>query len=42
MKEYMEIINILMRNERLKYTGKVFDLQRGFTLRFTPGRRPDR
>lgn len=38
MKEYLEIINILMRNEPLKYDGKLFSLQRGFTLRFTPVR----
>ncbi len=38
MKEYVEIINTLMRNEPLKHSGKVFNLQRGFTLRFTPVR----
>jgi len=38
MKEYVEIINTLMRNEPLKYSGKVFNLQRGFTLRFNPVR----
>src|SRR5215470_8817818 len=38
MKEYVEIINALMRNEPLKYSGKLFNLQRGFTLRFTPVR----
>ena len=38
MKEYIEIINTLMRNEPLKYNGKVFNLQRGFTLRFAPAR----
>jgi F420-dependent oxidoreductase-like protein len=38
LKEYIEIINSLMRNEPLKYSGKVFTLQRGFTLRFTPVR----
>lgn len=38
MKEYIEIINTLMRNEPLKHNGKVFNLQRGFTLRFTPVR----
>lgn len=36
--ECVEIINTLMRNEPLKYSGKVFNLQRGFTLRFTPTR----
>src|SRR5262249_5078626 len=38
MKECVEIINTLMRNEPLKYSGKVFNLQRGFTLRFNPVR----
>src|SRR5213594_1020795 len=38
LKEYVEIINTLMRNEPLKYSGKLFHLQRGFTLRFTPAR----
>jgi len=38
MKEYIEIINTLMRNEPLKHSGKVFNLQRGFTLRFNPVR----
>lgn len=34
MKEYVEIINMLMRNEKLVYNGKIFKLNRGFTLRF--------
>ncbi len=38
MKEYIEILNTLMRNEPLKYSGKLFNLQRGFTLRFAPVR----
>lgn len=38
LKEYVEIINALMRSEPLKYDGKLFNLQRGFTLRFTPVR----
>lgn len=38
LKEYIEIINTLMRNEPLRYSGKLFTLQRGFTLRFTPVR----
>src|SRR5918996_2967348 len=38
LKEYIEIINTLMRSEPLKYRGKLFNLQRGFTLRFTPVR----
>src|SRR5207244_1685613 len=32
------IFNILIRHEPLKYQGKVFTLQRGFTLRFPPVR----
>ena len=38
LKEYIEIINTLMKGEKLNYKGKVFDLQRGFTLRFKPVR----
>ncbi len=38
LKEYVEILNTLMHGEPLKYDGKVFNLQRGFTLRFTPVR----
>ena len=38
MREYVEIINTLMKGEPLKYSGKVFDLQRSFTLRFQPVR----
>lgn len=38
LKEYVEIINALMRSEPLKHDGKVFHLQRGFTLRFAPVR----
>ena len=38
MREYVAIINTLMKGEPLKYSGKVFDLQRGFTLRFQPVR----
>lgn len=38
MREYVEIINTLMKGEPLKYSGKVFDLQRGFALRFQPVR----
>ena len=36
LREYVEIINTIMRGEPLKYSGKLFDLQRGFTLRFKP------
>ncbi len=38
LREYVEIINTIMRGEPLKYSGKLFDLQRGFTLRFKPVR----
>src|SRR5262249_60729375 len=38
MKGYIGAINTLRRNEPLKYSGKLFNLQRGFTLRFTPVR----
>ncbi len=38
MREYVEIINTIMKGEPLKYSGKLFDLQRGFTLRFQPVR----
>ncbi len=36
LREYVEIINTIMCGEPLKYSGKLFDLQRGFTLRFKP------
>ncbi len=38
LKEYVEILNMLLRGERLHYEGKLFRLQRDFTLRFTPVR----
>mgnify|MGYP001079023767 FL=1 len=38
LREYVEIINTIMRGEPLKYSGKLFDLQRGFKLRFKPVR----
>jgi F420-dependent oxidoreductase-like protein len=38
MREYVDIINRLMKNEPLQYEGKVFRLRRGFTLRFKPVR----
>ena len=37
-REYVEIINMLLRQEKLDYDGDVFKLARGFTLRFTPVR----
>jgi alkanesulfonate monooxygenase SsuD/methylene tetrahydromethanopterin reductase-like flavin-dependent oxidoreductase (luciferase family) len=38
MRETVEIINHLMADQPLHYHGKVFDLDRGFTLRFDPVR----
>ncbi|MDH5673660.1 MAG: LLM class flavin-dependent oxidoreductase [Myxococcales bacterium] len=38
IREYIEIINGLMRGEKLHYDGHIFQLQRGFTLRFDPFR----
>ncbi len=39
LRETIEIFNILLRHEPLKYVGKVFQLDRGFTLRFEPVRK---
>ncbi len=36
IKEYTEVINMIMRQEPLNYEGKIFSLSRGFTMRFTP------
>lgn len=38
MRETVDIINMLMRGEKLLYSGKWFKMDRGFTLRFTPVR----
>jgi F420-dependent oxidoreductase-like protein len=38
MREYVEIIDQLLRGQKLNYSGEVFQLSRGFTLRFTPVR----
>lgn len=38
IKEYVDIINMIMRQEPLNYEGKIFKLARGFTMRFTPFR----
>src|SRR5215470_11721195 len=35
LKETIEIFNTLIRHEPLQYHGKLFTLERGFTLRFT-------
>jgi len=34
LREYIEIINTIMRQERLNYDGKIFKLGRGFTAQF--------
>jgi alkanesulfonate monooxygenase SsuD/methylene tetrahydromethanopterin reductase-like flavin-dependent oxidoreductase (luciferase family) len=34
LREYIEIINTIMRQQRLNYEGKVFRLERGFTMQF--------
>src|SRR5688572_9202329 len=38
MRETVQVINMLMAEEPLDFKGKLFDLQRGFTLRFKPVR----
>ncbi|HTY53976.1 MAG TPA: LLM class flavin-dependent oxidoreductase, partial [Candidatus Binataceae bacterium] len=39
MKEYVEIIDTLIAGTPLRYEGKLFKLNRGFTLRFEPPRK---
>lgn len=39
MRETIEIFNTLLRHVPLKYSGKLFTLERGFTLRFAPVRK---
>ncbi len=39
MREYVDIINLLMAGQPLNYDGKLFKLKRGFTLRFEPPRK---
>lgn len=34
LREYIEIINMIMKQERLNYDGKVFKMERGFTAQF--------
>jgi F420-dependent oxidoreductase-like protein len=34
LREYIQIIDMIMRKERLNYDGKVFSMQRGFTMQF--------
>src|SRR4029079_8473397 len=36
LREYIEIINTIMRGEKLNYSGKLFKLERGFTMQFQP------
>jgi alkanesulfonate monooxygenase SsuD/methylene tetrahydromethanopterin reductase-like flavin-dependent oxidoreductase (luciferase family) len=38
MRETVQIINMLMANQNLEFKGKVFQMERGFTLRFQPVR----
>ncbi len=38
LREYVDIIRLILSGEPLKYEGKVFNLQRGFRLRFSPVR----
>jgi F420-dependent oxidoreductase-like protein len=38
LREYVEIIRMILAGEPLKYPGKVFRLERGFRLRFQPVR----
>jgi F420-dependent oxidoreductase-like protein len=37
-REYVEIIRMILRGEKLVYLGEFFNLERGFKLRFTPPR----
>ena len=34
LREYVQIIDMIMRGEKLNYDGKLFHLQRGFTMQF--------
>ena len=36
LREYVEIINMVLSGERLVYHGEIFNLERGFRLQFTP------
>ncbi len=38
MREVVQIINMLIANQRLEFRGDVFQMERGFTLRFRPVR----
>src|SRR5579885_48601 len=37
-REFVEIIRMILRGEKLVYHGEIFNLERGFKLRFTPPR----
>ncbi len=37
-REYVQIINAILRREPLNFEGEIFSLERGFTIRFTPVR----
>src|SRR5256886_401813 len=37
-REYVEIIRMILRGQKLVYNGEIFHLERGFKLRFTPPR----
>src|SRR5437870_10865043 len=37
-REYVEIIRMILRGEKLVYHGEIFNLERGFKMRFTPPR----
>lgn len=39
LREYVDIINMLIAGQPLNYNGKLFKLARGFTLRFEPPRK---
>jgi alkanesulfonate monooxygenase SsuD/methylene tetrahydromethanopterin reductase-like flavin-dependent oxidoreductase (luciferase family) len=39
LKEYVDIINMIMAGTPLNYNGKIFKLGRGFTIRFEPTRK---
>ena len=34
LREYVQIIDMIMRREKLNYEGNIFHLQRGFTMQF--------
>jgi len=36
LREYTEIINMIMQREKLVYQGEIYNLERGFRLQFTP------